>query len=123
MHKLGLQTLSLTNLRFDASVGVLDRERVTPQRIQVDTELNLGTQPLLPLDDDIANVLDYRAVRSIIKEECTRAHINLLESLVGQLANRLIDLPSVLGARIRITKLEVFDDCAVAISVEAGQWC
>ena len=119
---IGTQILTLTGLRFDASLGILDHERSAPQPIQVDAELNLGPQPLQPHDDDINHVLDYRKVRQIIIAECTATHMNLLESLIGKLANRLLQLPGVLGVRVKIVKLEIFDDCEVAIRAETGTW-
>ena len=91
----GKQTLTLTGLRFDASLGILEHEKNAPQPIQVDAELNLGPQPLLPRDDDISNVLDYRKVRKIIIDECTAEHVNLLESLIGKLSSRLMQLHGV----------------------------
>jgi dihydroneopterin aldolase len=118
----GTQILTLTGLRFDANLGILESEKLAPQPIQVDAELSLGAQPLLPHDDDIHHVLDYRKVRQIIINECTAEHVNLLESLIGKLAHRLMQLPGVLGVRVKIAKLEIFDDCEVAIRVEAGQW-
>lgn len=118
----GQQTLELTGLRFDANLGILEHEKIDPQPIQVDAELNLGTQPLLPSDDDIHSVLDYRKVRKIIIDECTAEHINLLETLIGKLSNRLMQLPGVLGVRVKIAKLEIFEDCEVAIRMETGQW-
>ena len=118
----GLQTLTLTGLRFDANLGILAHEKVEPQPIQVDAELNLGQQPLAPSDDDIMHVLDYRKVRQIIIDECTAEHVNLLETLIGKLAQRLMLLPNVRGVRIKIAKLEIFDDCEVAIRTETGQW-
>ena len=48
--------------------------------------------------------------------------VNLVESLIGKLAHRLMLLPGVLGVRVKIAKLEIFDDCEVAIRVETGQW-
>jgi dihydroneopterin aldolase len=123
MNKLnGTQILTLTGLRFDANLGILEAEKLAPQPIQVDAELNLGPQALLPLNDDILHVLDYRKVRQIIITECTSEHVNLLESLIGKLASRLMQLPGVLGVRVKIAKLEIFDDCEVAIRVETGQW-
>ena len=118
----GLQTLTLTGLRFDANLGILAHEKNAPQPIQVDAELSLGVQPLAPHDDDIGHVLDYRRVRQIIIDECTAEHVNLLESLIGKLAHRLMHLPGVLGVRVKIAKLEIFDDCEVAIRMETGQW-
>ncbi|MBI5277396.1 MAG: dihydroneopterin aldolase [Burkholderiales bacterium] len=122
MSKAGTQILTLTGLEFKANLGILAHEKETPQPIRVDAELNLGTQPLLPSDDDITHVLDYRKVRRIIIDECTAEHINLLETLIGKVCNRLMQLPGVLGVRVRIVKLEIFDDCEVAIRMESGQW-
>jgi dihydroneopterin aldolase len=85
-------------------------------------ELNLGTQALHPVDDEINHVLDYRKIRQIIIDECTERHVNLLETLIGKLARRLMQLPGVVGVRVKIAKLEIFDDCEVAIRVETGQW-
>ena len=67
-------------------------------------------------------MLDYRKVRKIIIDECTAEHVNLLESLIGKLANRLMQLPGVRGVRVKIAKLEIFDDCEVAIRIETGVW-
>lgn len=119
---VGSQTLNLTGLRFDANLGILAHEKTAPQPIQVDAELNLGPQALRPKDDDIGHVLDYRKVRQIIIDECTAEHVNLLESLIGKLAERLMLLPGVRGVRVKIAKLEIFDDCEVAIRIETGQW-
>ena len=118
----GTQILTLTGLCFDANLGILEHEKTAPQPIQVDAELSLGVQPLMPSDDDINHVLDYRKVRQIIITECTAQHVNLLETLIGKLAHRLMQLPGVLGVRVKIAKLEIFDDCEVAIRVETGQW-
>ena len=116
------QTLSLTGLRFNANVGILAHEKNAPQPIQVDAELSLGEQPLAPRDDDILHVLDYRRVRQIIIDECTAEHVNLLETLIGKLSHRLMQLPGVLGVRVKIAKLEIFGDCEVAIRMDTGQW-
>ena len=118
----GRQTLTLQGLRFDANLGILDHEKTAPQPILVDAELSLGPQPLLPQDDDIFHVLDYRKVRLIIIDECTAEHVNLLESLIGKVVHRLLQLPGVRGVRVKIAKLEIFDDCEVAIRMEAGEW-
>ena len=121
-HVAGTQILTLTGLRFDANLGILAHEKSAPQPIQVDAELSLGVQPLAPRDDDIAHVLDYRKVRQIIIDECTAEHVTLLESLIGKLTRRLMQMPGVIGVRVKIAKLEIFDDCEVAIRMESGQW-
>lgn len=118
----GNQILSLTGLRFNANLGILAHEKSAPQAIQVNADLNMGSQPLKPDDDEITNVLDYRKVHTLIIDTCTEQHINLLESLTGKLCVTLMQLPNVLGARVRIVKLDIFDDCEVSIQQEVGQW-
>lgn len=118
----GTQILSLTGLRFNANLGILDHEKSAPQAIQVDADLNMGSQPLKPDDDEISNVLDYRKVHSLIIDTCTKQHINLLESLTGKLCVSLMQLPNVLGAQVRVVKLDIFDDCEVSIQQKVGQW-
>jgi 7,8-dihydroneopterin aldolase/epimerase/oxygenase len=114
--------LTINGLCFAANLGILKNELEAPQPIQVDAELRLGAQPLVPKDDDINHVLDYRRVREIIIEECTARHVNLLESLIAKLCGRLLVLDGVKAVRVKITKLEIFDDCEVAIRMEAGEW-
>jgi dihydroneopterin aldolase len=116
------QVLRLTGLRFGARLGWLEREKRGTQPIQVDAELNMGRQPLMPDDDDLAHVLDYRKVRQIIIDECNAEHTHLIETLLGKLCLRLSRLPGVLGVRVQVTKLEIFDDCHVAMSAEHGAW-
>ena len=116
----GHQTLSLTGLRFNANVGILAHEKNAPQPIQVDAELSLGEQPLAPRDDDILHVLDYP--REFFPPRTQPGLVNLLETLIGKLSHRLMQLPGVLGVRVKIAKLEIFGDCEVAIRMETGQW-
>lgn len=49
-------------------------------------------------------------------------HRTLLESLIGKLTRRLMQMPVVIGVRVKLVKLEIFDDCEVAIRMESGQW-
>lgn len=118
----GHRTIALTGLRLNARLGILAHEREAAQPIRVDAELNMGSQPLLPASDDIAEVLDYRLARNAILEVCTARHTDLLERLTGEVAQQLQALPGVQGVRVKITKLEIFDDCEIAIRVETGQW-
>lgn len=118
----GTQILSLTGLRFNANLGILAHEKSAPQAIQVDADLNMGSQPLKPDDDEIISVLDYRKVHTLIIDTCTEQHVNLLESLTGKLCVTLMQLPNVLGARVKIVKLHIFDDCEVSIQQQVGQW-
>ena len=62
----GSQILTLNGLRFEANLGILESELAAPQPIQVDAELHLGVQPLLPSDDDINHDLAHFADRKSV---------------------------------------------------------
>lgn len=120
----GIQTLKLTGLRFSANLGILESEKLAPQPIEVNAELGLGAQPLLPHDDDIGHVLDYRKVRQIITNECTSEHVNLLESLIGKVGQKVAKGDPLLSmeAMKMETMLSAEREAVVhAIHVRAGE--
>ena len=69
-------------------------------------------------------VLAHLVLRVHEVEYLIRSSQRLLKIVVeaGKLAHRLLQLPGVLGVRVKIAKLEIFEDCEVAIRMEAGQW-
>ena len=116
------QILALTGFRFRANLGILEHELASSQPIEVDAELNMANQLEQPAADQLHAVLDYRNVHEIILDECTAVHVNMLESMTGKLCMRLMQLPNVIGVRVKIVKLEIFDDCVVSIKKQTGQW-
>lgn len=116
------QILALTGFRFEANLGILAHELASSQPIEVSAELNMGEQLELPVTDQLEAVLDYRKVHSIIIEACNSIHVNMLESLTGKVCQRLLQLPGVIGVRVKIIKLEIFTDCAVSIQKQIGEW-
>ena len=118
----GTRVLALSGFRFMANLGILEHELNASQPIEVNAELNMGNQPVRLQDDQLKSVLDYRKVHSIIIEECTAVHVNMLESLTGKLCERLAQMPDVIGVRVKIVKLEIFPDCVVSIQQQIGRW-
>lgn len=118
----GTRVLAISGFRFMANLGILEHELNASQPIEVNAELNMGSQPVRLEDDQLKSVLDYRKVHSIIVEECTEVHVNMLESLTGKLCERLSQIPDVIGVRVKIAKLEIFPDCVVSIQQEIGRW-
>jgi dihydroneopterin aldolase len=105
----------LEDLHVQASIGMLDHERLTRQTLTIRAEFD--TDASRPVDDaDIGTVLDYRLLRAALVEEATGEHIDLLETLVDRtLARILRDFPLVLGVKIRLCKPHAFDECTVCI--------
>ena len=107
-----------SRIALDASIGILEHERVATQPIHVDAEIEVDVHQ--PVDDgDIGSVLDYRTLHTAIVTECTNGHVNLLETLTDNVASRLLTaFAETREVTVRITKPSAFADSAgVAIEV------
>jgi dihydroneopterin aldolase len=115
-----MRTITIEGLRVQAMVGVLPHEFHGPQPIVITLSIDLPDAPTVPARDEMSQVLDYRALRELAREEAERAHTHLLETLAGRIAERALALPGVAAARVRVAKPQVFADCdAVSVEVQA----
>ncbi|MEO7152264.1 MAG: dihydroneopterin aldolase [Burkholderiaceae bacterium] len=115
-----MRKLFVDRLRVQASVGILDYELLSKQQLLISLAVEMPHAPTLPEADTVHHVLDYRQLRDAAHEEAQAGHINMLETLAGRIAQRLLALPGVALARVRVVKPNVFPDCdGVAVEVEA----
>ena len=115
-----MRTLCIDRLRVQASVGILDHELRSRQQLLITIEADLPDAPTLPAGDDVHQVLDYAQLRDIAKQEAEGPHVNMLETLAGRIVQRLLALPGVGQARVRVVKPGIFPDCdGVAVEVTA----
>ncbi len=106
-------------LAIDSHIGILDHERGATQPLHVDAEFDVDAAAPTP-QDDIREVLDYRRLRETIVDECSRTHVDLIETLCDRLAHRLLrEYPEVAALRLRIGKPMAFADCA-AVGIEVA---
>lgn len=104
-------------LALDARIGILEHELRATQPLHIDAEFDVDISQEVH-DQNIQTVLDYRLLRNAIVDECTRAHVNLLETLSERVVARVLhEFPDVLRVRIRISKPLAFSDCA-AVGIE-----
>lgn len=106
-----MRTLYLERLRVQASVGILEHELRARQQLLVSIVAELPEAPPLPPADDVAHVLDYSLLRGIALEEVGRGHVNMLETLAGRIAQRVLALDGVRRVRVRVDKPNIFPDC------------
>jgi len=106
-----------SQLALDARIGILEHELRATQPLHIDAEFDVDiTQEVH--DQNIQTVLDYRLLRNAIVDECTQAHVNLLETLSERVVQRILDeFPLVQLVKIRISKPLAFSDCA-AVGIE-----
>lgn len=114
---MSTRRIILSGLALDARIGILEHERRATQPLHVDAEFDIDVHRNVD-DHDIHSVLDYRRLREAIVQECTRAHVNLIETLTEKVAARLLaEFSEIRSMRLRISKPMAFADCA-AVGVE-----
>ncbi|MGE0152182.1 MAG: dihydroneopterin aldolase [Reyranellaceae bacterium] len=104
-----IRRLFLRNLALPASIGIHKAEREARQRLLINVELFLASQP--DADDDIDRVLDYDQVRAGIGRLVEARHYNLQETLVEEIVALCFRHPGVLAVRVSTEKPDVYPDC------------
>jgi len=114
---MATRRIIFSRLALDARIGILEHELRATQPVHIDAEIDVDVQRCVD-DLDIQSVLDYRALREAIVQECTRKHVHLIETLTEQVAARLLaDFAEIRAMTLRISKPMAFSDCA-AVGVE-----
>jgi dihydroneopterin aldolase len=97
----------LADMAFEARHGVLDHEKVDPQRFEVDVELAFDLQPA-GLEDDLERTVDYGRVYETVRTIVESTTFNLIEALAEALAHELLaDFPPLDEVVVRVRKPEV----------------
>ncbi len=97
----------LRNMVFQARHGYYDHEQVTPQRFEVDVELNFDLRPA-GLDDDLARTVDYAAVYDATRQIVESTTFRLLEALAEAISHEILaGFPVVDNVLVRVRKPEV----------------
>jgi 7,8-dihydroneopterin aldolase/epimerase/oxygenase len=107
------RTIYISNLRTEALLGILEHEKLETQSIRIDAAINIGIKNIKPEIDHIDYVVDYREIRSLILHTLKDDRGELLETRTGQ-------IPGVIGVKLRVTKLQIYSDCEVAIELTIG---
>jgi dihydroneopterin aldolase len=97
----------LAGMVFQARHGVLDWEKSTAQRFEVDVELVLDVQPA-GLDDDLRRTVDYRNVYQVVRQIVESTTYNLVEALAEAIAHEILAEQALVDeVVVRVRKPEV----------------
>ena len=109
-------TILLDELEVECHIGVGEEERAQPQRLHLTLHLEVHSPsgPSGRFSDEIDEVLDYAAVRTMARETCRANSFKLLESLADLIARRCLEDPRVLSVEVTLTKPDIFSDCRSA---------
>jgi len=96
----------LHNMVFQARHGYYDHEQVTPQRFEVDVELNVDLRPA-GLEDDLEQTVDYAAVYEATRQIVESTTFRLLEALAEAISHEILaGFPIVGNVLVRVRKSE-----------------
>ena len=103
----------INKLIIQASVGVYENEKKNKQRIIVNVELLLSNDTE-PKQDKLEATQDYSQFRKCLIDIIESQHFHLLEVLVEKIHSTLMINSYVIGAKVNISKPDIFNDCEVA---------
>jgi dihydroneopterin aldolase len=108
------------NLLLNARIGLHQHERLADQRIRVNLDLTVDFGG--PVEDDYDRVVCYGELVTGLRHVVGAGHVNLVETLAERVAEMCLADRRVLSARVRIEKLDVFQEAeAVGIEIERFQ--
>ena len=93
--------ITLRAMRFHTTVGILPHERELPQALEAD--LTVWCAPHAAG----AEVLDYRELYALVAAVVGAGEVRYLEDAAVRIADRALERPRVLGARVALRKPHV----------------
>ncbi len=108
----------IRDLVLTCLIGVHKLERKKPQRVRINLDLAV-LEDSEGAVDNLDDVVCYEDVADRIRDLVDSGHVNLVETLAEQIAELCLDDERVRTARVRIEKLDVFEDAAsVGVEIE-----
>ena len=116
--RLGLYHVFVRDLELACSIGVHGHELGTTQCVRINLDLAVREGGGVR-DDNIANVVCYEVIVAGARRIAGRGHVKLVETLAENLAAMCLEDQRVHSARVRIEKLDAFEDVkSVGVEIE-----
>ncbi|MEM8590225.1 MAG: dihydroneopterin aldolase [Pseudomonadota bacterium] len=114
-----MRHLFVRDLVVLARIGIYDHEKNASQRVRLNLDLAVEEGNG---DDRIEAVVSYEPFVTAARQLALEAHSELVETLAEKLAAFCLQDRRVLAARVRVEKLDVFDDAgSVGVEIERRQ--
>ncbi len=126
----GMRHVFLRDMVLPASIGVYAHEQTRKQRVRINIDMSVAEQGHAVSGgaglsragvgrDDLGRVVDYEVVARSVRSVVGAGHVMLVETLAERLAEICLVDERVAVVRVRVEKLDVFDDLAsVGVEVE-----
>ena len=102
-------SIIIKNFEFDTIIGVLDFERVTPQKVVINTEIFYEYN---------GKYLDYAQVSNIIKNILKTKKFEILEDSLDYICSYLKNqYPNIIKINLEILKPNILDNMTVGAKI------
>jgi dihydroneopterin aldolase len=112
--------LFLRNYEVMINIGVHDFEKKGEQRVIINVDLYIPLAQSTPVDDQLAEVVDYDFMRETIAQRMAKGHVHLQETLCDDVVRAMLAHPRVRAVRVSTMKPDVYPDCE-GVGVEVFQ--
>jgi dihydroneopterin aldolase len=100
-----LDRVFIHDLVLDVEIGVYTHEKGVTQRVRFSVDVDV-LPATVALEDNIARTFDYDMIMNGIKDIISRGHINLVETLAEEIAQRCLAHPRASSVLVKIEKLD-----------------
>jgi dihydroneopterin aldolase len=120
-----MDRITLSSMRYEGLVGASEEERIFPQMLEVDLEVEVDLTTA-SVSDALIDSVDYGLLVMLTERIVEGSSFTLLEGLAGAVASAALDVsPSIEAVTVRIRKLAVpmdvsMDHAQVEIRRERG---
>lgn len=102
-------TITVEELTFECIIGILDFERITPQKVIIDLQMDYNYKENI--------FINYAEVIDLIQKDMTSNKYELLETALNELIKKLcLNFPLIQSLTLKITKPNIIDNAKVSLS-------
>ncbi len=113
-----LRHVFIRDLVVNCDIGVHAHEHGAAQRVRLNLDLGVRESEA-PLHDDLDNVVCYEEIVTRVTGIVLDGHVNLVETLAERIADSCLADARIRIVRVRVEKLDVFDNAAsVGVEIE-----
>jgi len=113
-----LNTISIRELRLKAWIGLYRHEKIAPQTIAIDLEIDLPDDKAFKTGK-VADTIDYGVVVRRVKELLAEERFGLVESLAERIASLILEDFGAPRVKVSIAKLGVLPEAKyIGVAIE-----
>ncbi|RKP58655.1 dihydroneopterin aldolase [Pararobbsia silviterrae] len=103
--------LFLRNYEVQMKIGAYESEKAGTQRVIFNIDLFVTLAASTSVADKLTEVVDYNLMRNTIGQRVAAGHVHLQETLCDDIAQAMLDHPSVRAVRVSTEKPDAYPDC------------